>query len=500
MAAMTAVAPGIAEPGPAQPGPRAPEARAPDLRSAPARPPARVVVVGGGPGGYEAALVARRWGAEVTVVEQHGLGGAAVLTDVVPSKTLIATAEWMTIADRAPELGIRSWDDDVPGRLHRVDLARVNARVRELAEAQSADIRTRLEAEGVRVIAGTGRLDGSQRVAVTPAAGGDLTVDADAVLLATGATPRILPDAEPDGERILTWAQVYGLTELPQRLVVVGSGVTGAEFAGAYNALGADVVLVSSRDRVLPGEDPDAAEVIEEVFRSRGMTVLARSRAASVRRMGDGVLVTLEDGRVVEGSHCLLAVGSVPTTQGLGLAEAGVALDGRGAIEVDRVSRTSVRGVYAAGDCTGVLPLASVAAMQGRIAMAHALGQAVAPLDLSIVAANVFTAPEIATVGASQPDLDASGVRYVANKLELARNPRAKMLGMRDGFVKLFAHATTGVVLGGVVVAPRAGELIFPVTLAVARRLTADEVAQSFTVYPSLSGSIAEVARLLHRS
>jgi dihydrolipoamide dehydrogenase len=500
MAAMTAVTPGIAEPGPAQPGPRTPEARAPDLRSAPSRPPARVVVVGGGPGGYEAALVARRWGAEVTVVEQHGLGGAAVLTDVVPSKTLIATAEWMTIADRAPELGIRSWDDDAPSRRHRVDLARVNARVRELAEAQSADIRTRLEAEGVRVIAGTGRLDGSQRVAVAPAAGGDLTVDADAVLLATGATPRILPDAEPDGERILTWAQVYGLTELPQRLVVVGSGVTGAEFAGAYNALGADVVLVSSRDRVLPGEDPDAAEVIEEVFRSRGMTVLARSRAASVRRMGDGVLVTLEDGRVVEGSHCLLAVGSVPTTQGLGLAEAGVALDGRGAIEVDRVSRTSVRGVYAAGDCTGVLPLASVAAMQGRIAMAHALGQAVAPLDLSIVAANVFTAPEIATVGASQRDLDASGVRYVANKLELARNPRAKMLGMRDGFVKLFAHATTGVVLGGVVVAPRAGELIFPVTLAVARRLTADEVAQSFTVYPSLSGSIAEVARLLHRS
>jgi dihydrolipoamide dehydrogenase len=457
-----------------------------------------VVVVGGGPGGYEAALVARRWGAEVTVVEQHGLGGAAVLTDVVPSKTLIATAEWMTIADRAPELGIRSGDDDAPGTPHHVDLARVNARVRELAEAQSADIRARLQAEGVRTVEGTGRLDGPQRVVVATAGGGPTVIDADAVLLATGATPRILPDAEPDGERILTWAQVYGLTELPQRLVVVGSGVTGAEFAGAYNALGADVVLVSSRDRVLPGEDPDAAEVIEEVFRSRGMTVLGRSRAASVRRVGDGVLVTLEDGRVVEGSHCLLAVGSVPTTQGLGLAEAGVALDGRGAIEVDRVSRTSVRGVYAAGDCTGVLPLASVAAMQGRIAMAHALGQAVAPLDLSIVAANVFTAPEIATVGASQRDLEASGVRYVANKLELARNPRAKMLGMRDGFVKLFAHATTGIVLGGVVVAPRAGELIFPVTLAVARRLTADEVAQSFTVYPSLSGSIAEVARVLH--
>lgn len=488
---MTAITPGIA----AAPGPL-PDAGA-AAASGPDRP--RVVVVGGGPGGYEAALVATRWGARVTIVEERGLGGAAVLTDVVPSKTLIATAEWMTIADRAPELGIRSWDDDDPTRGHHVDLAAVNARVRDLAEAQSADIRTRLAAEGVEIVLGRGRLAGGLQVAVTPDDGEPHTLAADAVLLATGATPRILPEAQPDGERILTWTQIYGLTALPERLVVVGSGVTGAEFAGAFNALGSDVVLVSSREQVLPGEDPDAAAVIDEVFRGRGMTVLSRSRAASARRTDDGVLVTLADGREVEGSHCLLAVGSIPTTEGLGLAEAGVRRTDGGAIAVDRVSRTSVPGVYAAGDCTGVLPLASVAAMQGRIAMAHALGQAVAPLDLQTVAANVFTAPEIASVGASARSLDEAGVRYEARLLELARNPRAKMLGMRDGFVKLFAHATTGIVLGGVVVAPRAGELIFPVTLAVAQRLTVDDVASSFTVYPSLSGSIAEVARLLRR-
>lgn len=493
---MSATNPGLAElrdgalPGAFADGVPATEGRRP-----------RVVIVGGGPGGYEAALVAVRWGADVTVVEENGLGGAAVLTDVVPSKTLIATAEWMTIADRAPELGIRSWDDDDPTRGHRVDLARVNERVRDLATAQSSDIRARIEAEGVRVIAGRGRLAGPGAVEAAPADGGPPErLPADAVLLATGATPRILPEARPDGERILTWTQVYALTDLPERLVVVGSGVTGAEFAGAFNALGSDVVLVSSREQVLPGEDADAAAVVDEVFRGRGMTVLSRSRAAAARRTADGVLVTLADGREVEGSHCLLAVGSVPTTAGLGLAEAGVRLTGAGAIAVDRVSRTSVPGVYAAGDCTGVLPLASVAAMQGRIAMAHALGQAVAPLDLSIVAANVFTAPEIASVGASARSLDEAGVRYEARMLELARNPRAKMLGMRDGFVKLFAHASTGIVLGGVVVAPRAGELIFPVTLAVAQRLTVDDVAASFTVYPSLSGSIAEVARLLGRA
>ncbi|WP_370634461.1 NAD(P)H-quinone dehydrogenase [Actinotalea sp. Marseille-Q4924] len=487
---MTATTPGIAEPPPEQP-------------TEDVRPASRVVVVGGGPGGYEAALVARRAGAEVTLVEQQGLGGAAVLTDVVPSKTLIATAEWMTIAERAPELGIR--DGGVPDPTgthpaHLVDLARVNARVVELAAAQSRDICARLESEGVRVLDGHGRLDGPQRVVVDRTDGGTETVDADVVLLATGATPRTLPEAMPDGERILTWTQLYDLTELPERLVVVGSGVTGAEFAGAYKALGAQVVLVSSRDRVLPGEDADAAELIEDVFRQRGMEVMSRSRAQSAVRTDDGVLVTLADGRTVEGSHCLMAVGSVPSTSGLGLETAGVRTTRTGHIEVDRVSRTSTRGVYAAGDCTGVLPLASVAAMQGRIAMAHALGDAVVPLDLQVVAANIFTAPEIATVGASQNSLEESGVRYRTSMLELARNPRAKMLGMHDGFVKLFAHATTGIVLGGVVVAPRAGELVFPITLAVAQRLTADDVAQSFTVYPSLSGSIAEVARTLHHT
>ncbi len=516
-------------PAPAEPGPATPAAAdAPDAAAAPpasstssaaepapgpvddGRPAPRVVVVGGGPGGYEAALVARRLGAEVTVVERAGLGGAAVLTDVVPSKTLIATAEWMTIAERAPDLGIRldvpagPAEDDDPARdtgrsrRHSIDLAAVNARVRDLALAQSHDIRTRLEREGVRVVIGHGRLDGPERVVVTGDA--EETLDADVVLLATGATPRTLPDAQPDGERILTWTQLYHLDALPERLIVVGSGVTGAEFAGAYVSLGSQVVLVSSRDRVLPGEDADAATMLEDVFRTRGMEVVGRSRAQAARRTGDGVVVTLADGREIHGSHVLLAVGSIPSTEGLGLAEAGVRTTPSGHIEVDKVSRTSARGVYAAGDVTGVLPLASVAAMQGRIAMSHALGDAVAPLKLRGVAANIFTAPEIATVGLSETALVERDAHFVTHTLPLARNPRAKMLGVRDGFVKLFAHSTAGTVLGGVVVAPRASELIFPITLAVSHSLTVDDVANAFTVYPSLSGSIGEVARVLHRT
>lgn len=209
----------------------------------------------------------------------------------------------------------------------------------------------------------------------------------------------------------------------------------------AYQALGSKVTLVSSRDRVLPGEDPDAAAVLEDVFRRRGMNVMARSRAQSAKRVGDRVEVTLADGRVISGSHCLMAVGAIPNSAGMGLEEAGVKLRDSGHIWTDKVSRTTAPGVYAAGDVTGVFALASVAAMQGRIAMYHFLGDAVAPLNLKTVSSNVFTDPEIATVGYSQSDVDGGKIDARVVKLPLLRNPRAKMQGIRDGFVKIFSQA-----------------------------------------------------------
>jgi pyruvate/2-oxoglutarate dehydrogenase complex dihydrolipoamide dehydrogenase (E3) component len=456
-----------------------------------------VVIIGGGPGGYEAALVGSQLGADVTIVDSDGLGGSAVLTDCVPSKTLIATAEVMTTVEESAELGVRYGGTE---HVHGVgvDLAAVNRRVKQLASNQSNDIGLHLAEEGVTVLRGRGRLAGADRVAVDTGEG-STELDADVILVATGARPRTLASAPPDGERILTWEQVYNLDEMPERLIVIGSGVTGAEFASAYNALGSDVVLVSSRDRVLPGEDAEAAKVLEDVLQRRGMTVMNRSRAQSLTREGDKVVVTLTDGRTVEGSHCLVAVGSTPNTSAIGLGEAGVAVDDGGFVSVDRVSRTSARGVYAAGDCTGVLMLASVAAMQGRIAMWHALGDAVKPLNLKTVASNVFTAPEIATVGWSQQSVDAGEIDARAVMLPLAGNARAKMQGVHDGFVKLFCRPGTGIIVGGVVVGPRASELIHPVALCVETMLTVDDLAHAFTVYPSMSGSVAEAARRLHK-
>jgi pyruvate/2-oxoglutarate dehydrogenase complex dihydrolipoamide dehydrogenase (E3) component len=469
----------------------------------------RIVILGGGPAGYEAALVAATLSAEhpettnVTVIDSEGIGGAAVLDDCVPSKAFIASTWLRTELRRAPRLGFDIDIDDA-----KISLPQIHKRVKTLAAEQSADITAQLLAQGVHVVAGRGELVDSapglarHRIKATHSdEGPDGPVvtehDADVVLIATGARPRVLPSAQPDGERILTWRDLYDLRSLPEHLIVVGSGVTGAEFVHAYTELGVPVTVVASRDRVLPYEDVDAALVLEEAFAERGVELVKNARAQSVTRTEDGVLVTLADGRTVEGSHALMTIGSVPNTSGLGLERVGIEPRRGGYLTVDRVSRTSVPGIYAAGDCTGLLLLASVAAMQGRIAMYHALGEGVSPIRLRTVAATVFTRPEIAAVGVPQSMIDDGSVSARTIMLPLRTNARAKMSGLRQGFVKVFCRRSTGVVIGGVVVAPIASELILPIAVAVQNRITVNELAQTLAVYPSLSGSITEAARRL---
>jgi pyruvate/2-oxoglutarate dehydrogenase complex dihydrolipoamide dehydrogenase (E3) component len=470
----------------------------------------RIVIIGGGPAGYEAALVAAARGpevADVTVVDCDGIGGACVLWDCVPSKTFIASTGVRTELRRAPDLGYVLEFEDA-----KIELPKINNRVKALAAAQSADIAARLQSEGVTLIAGRGELVddvpgmAAHTVKITAHDAAVSKLRADVVLIATGASPRVLPNAEPDGERILNWRQLYDLEKLPEHLVVVGSGVTGAEFVNAYTELGVAVTVVASRDQILPHEDSDAAAVLEDALAERGVTLVKNARAESVTRTSrtrggqppdDGVLIKMTDGRTVEGSHALMTVGSVPNTSGLGLERVGIELGPGDYLQVDRVSRTTVPGIYAAGDCTGLMLLASVAAMQGRIAMYHALGEGLSPIRLRTVAAAVFTRPEIAAVGVPQSKIDDGSVPARTITLPLNTNARAKMSSLRLGFVKIFCRPATGVVIGGVVVAPIASELILPIALAVQNGNDVEDLAQTFSVYPSLSGSITEAARRL---
>jgi pyruvate/2-oxoglutarate dehydrogenase complex dihydrolipoamide dehydrogenase (E3) component len=460
----------------------------------------RVVIIGGGPGGYEAARTAAQLESEVVLIEDRGIGGNAVLTDVVPSKTLIATAEAAQRVAVAQSLGIEFSVDGRRVNPHvEVDLKTLNKRLLDLAKDQSEDMREALVEDGVRIIDGRGYLDGNHHVIVEPSSGGTSErIEAKTIIVAVGASPRELPDAKTDGQRILNWKQLYNLEELPEHMIVVGSGVTGAEFASAYLQLGSKVTLVSSRDKVLPGNDEDAAELIEKVFTDGGMQLLRNARAIRVTNTGSAVEVELADGQVLTGSHCLMAVGATPNTQGLNLEEAGIVLNETGHVVVNKVARTSRANVYAIGDCSTSLPLASVSAMMGRTAVYHALGDVASPTRLRNVASNVFTSPEIAQVGWSQSEIQEGLVRGEIATIELETNPRAKMQGLTEGFIKLFASVGSGTVIGGVVVAPRASDLIYPIAVAIENRLTVDQLAKTYTVYPSLSGSIAEAASELH--
>lgn len=460
----------------------------------------RVVIIGGGPGGYEAARTAAQLDAEVILIEERGVGGNAVLTDVVPSKTLIATAEAAQRVAVAQSLGLEFSVEGSRVNPHvEVDLRTLNKRLLALAQDQSQDMREALVEDGVRIIDGRGHLDGNHHVVVEPSAGGESErIEAKTIIVAVGASPRELPDARTDGERILNWKQLYDLDELPEHMIVVGSGVTGAEFASAYLQLGSKVTLVSSRDKVLPGNDSDAAELIEKVFTAGGMNLLRNARAKSVKNKGDAVEVVLADGTTLTGSHCLMAVGAIPNTQGLNLEEAGIVLNETGHVVVNKVARTSRANVYAIGDCSTSMPLASVSAMMGRTAVYHTLGDVATPTRIRNVASNVFTSPEIAQVGWSEQEIKDGLVRGEVATIELETNPRAKMEGISEGFIKLFASVGSGTVIGGVVVAPRASDLIYPIAVAIENRLTVDQLAKTYTVYPSLSGSIAEAASELH--
>ncbi|UBI08729.1 NAD(P)H-quinone dehydrogenase [Corynebacterium coyleae] len=458
----------------------------------------KIVIMGGGPGGYEAALLASKRGADITLVEDSGAGGSAIRKDVVPSKSFIAGANIKTDLRRADDMGLNHTLGDA-----KLSLLALNERVKQLAAEQSSDIREQLERKGVRLVKGRARFSDKQvghtthDIEIVTESGETEHVSCDMVLVCTGASPRVLKGAEPDGERILNWRQMYDLQELPTHLIVVGSGVTGAEFVSAFAELGVKVTMVASRDRILPHDDADAADVLEKVLADRGVQLEKDARVERVENTGDAVVVHTTDGRAIEGSHVMMSIGSVPNTADLNLEAAKVETTPSGHIHVDRVSRTNVAGIYAAGDCTDLMPLASVAAQQGRTAVDHAMGDGVSPIRLKTVGNAVFTRPEIAAVGVTEQEIRDGKVEADIYKLPLSTNPRAKMRSLQYGFVKIFARRGSGQVIGGVIVAPTASELILSLTIAVTNSLTVSQLANSMAVYPSLSGSITEAARRL---
>ncbi|MEX0699107.1 MAG: FAD-dependent oxidoreductase [Acidimicrobiia bacterium] len=443
------------------------------------------LIVGAGPAGTAAATTAAALGASVTLVERDIVGGAAHLWDCIPSKTMTATAIRIDSMRNAARLGLLA----APGH---VDSGQLSERIKHISGDIHRGWVSLLTSQGVDLVEGTAHLT-STNAAVVATAGGERQITFDRCLISTGSIPRVPDWSDIDGERILTTRHAYDLAEVPSRLVVVGSGVTGVEFVHIFESLGSAVTLVVSRQQILPHRDPEVAAVLEANFLERGVRLIIGARAVGIERDGESLVVLCDDGRRVIGSHVLLAIGSVPLTQGIGLEEAGVETL-NGFVQVDQFSRTSVPTIYGAGDCTGQMLLSSVAAMQGRKIARHALGLAVTPIDYGKVAQAVFTEPEIASVGLEEAEAAAVGRKVRTTKVPFASNARAVLQGNPQGFVKLSSDPATGVVLGGTVVGHRASELIGILALAVQARVTVHTLVETLLVHPSLSESISDAA------
>jgi dihydrolipoamide dehydrogenase len=450
----------------------------------------RFVIIGGGPAGNTAATHAARLGAEVTLVERDVVGGAAHLWDCIPSKAMIATGGAMSFQRRIGGMGLHEGTPEL-------DFDAIRSRIAEITGKLQRGVETLLNSQGVRIVHGTGHLKGPHEVVVDTADGVE-ELEADVVLLSTGSRPRVPDWAEVDGDRILTTRDAYPPNQLPEHLVVIGSGVTGVEFVHMFSSFGSKVTLIVSRQFVLPQKDPEVAAALEEEFLRRGVRLWKGARAQGIERDAEGnVTVVCDDGRRAQGTHALLAIGSLPNSESLSLEAAGVDVDDGGYVKVNHNCQSSVPHIYAAGDLSGKLPLSSVAAMQGRKIAEHLMGLHKAPhrhLDYEKAASAIFTEPEIADVGLAEADAFAAGRKVRTTKVPFSGSAKALINNDPRGFVKIVSDPATGVVLGGSIVGRHAAELISVIALAVTAGLKVSDIVESILVHPALAEALADAA------
>ncbi len=450
----------------------------------------RFVIIGGGPAGNTAATYAARFGAEVVMIERDVIGGAAHLWDCIPSKSMIATGRAISRTRAIGGLGLANVDTSV-------DVEHLTSRILSIEHKMRDNTTQLLASQGVRLIKGTARFSGPNTVEVDGAEGVE-TIEFDAALVSTGSRPRVPEWCQPDGDRILTTRDCYPPKVLPESVTIVGSGVTGVEFVHMFSMFGAAVTLVVSRQQVLPGKDPEVAAVLEAEFMRRGVKLLMGARAEAIERVPDTdrVVVRCDDGRSIESTHAVLAIGSIPNTEGIGLDLAGVEVDG-GYVPIDRHCVTSVPHIYAAGDISGKLPLSSVASMQGRKVAEHLMGRHTRverDLDYDKAASAIFTEPEIADVGLAEAEAFSSGRKIRVTKVPFSATAKAMINADTQGFVKIISDPATGVVLGGSIVGRQAAELISVLAVAVTAGLGVGDLAESILVHPALSEALAEAA------
>lgn len=443
----------------------------------------RLVVIGGGPGGYEAAAYAAKRGMEVTLVEEKQLGGTCLNVGCIPTKALLASADALQAARNAKDYGILAGEvsADYPAVVARKDKI-VSILVKGVAQT--------LQAAGVTLLQGHGSLAGPGTVHVQLNEGGETQLQADAILLATGSSAAVPAFLQGGGDAVLSSDDILALQQPPASILVAGGGVIGCEIGQFLSRMGSSVTIVEQMPHLLPLEDEDTAKALERQFKRERIKAVCGTGIAGVEKTADGVAAALADGRKLEAEVLLAAVGRRPYTQGLGLEEAGVATDARGFVQVNEAMCTNVPGVYAIGDILPTPQLAHVATREGLAAVDHMLGGSTA-VPYQAVPRCVYTAPEVAAVGVTEVALQQQGRPYKLGRFDFVANGKARAAGHTEGFVKLLANEND-VLLGAVIVGAHATEMLGALTLGVQLGLGIAHLTGAIYPHPTMSEGILE--------
>lgn len=451
-----------------------------------------VIVIGGGPGGYVAAIRAAQLGLKTACVEAESLGGVCLNWGCIPSKALLTNAQLVyNIRNHARDFGLK-FD------AFEADYSVAAQRSRKIVRKLVAGVGSLFKKYGVTHLKGYGRLTAPNVVEVD-----GTSYEAKNVIIATGATWNRLSDVraegEEDEERIVSYRHAIVQEDIPGTVVVIGGGAIGVEFSYVYNSYGADVTIVEYLPHLLPAEDLEVSQELERQYKKQGIHLRLGTSVKKVERQGDKVFVQVAPAQggepeTIEADRVLVAIGFRPNSANLGLDGIGVELDRRGNIVIDDAMRTNVPGVYAIGDVTGKLALAHVASHQGVVAAETIAGHAHAPLNYKMMPRATYCNPQVASMGYTEEELKAQGIPYRVGRFPLTANGKAMGLNEAIGFVKILAHEKYGEILGAHLIGPEVTEMISEFTLARELESTATEIFHAVHPHPTVSEAIAEAA------
>jgi dihydrolipoamide dehydrogenase len=448
----------------------------------------QVVVLGAGPGGYVAAIRAAQLGLKTAVIEKEFWGGVCLNIGCIPSKALLKNAEVAhTLKHRGKEFGF-SFDN------LNIDYGVAFQRSRQVSDRLVKGVGFLMKKNKIDTIDGTGTLTNANTIQVQLNDGGERTVTADNIIIATGARPRLLPGVERDGEKVITYVEAITSDTLPKKAVIIGGGAIGVEFAYVWANYGVDVTIIEMLPRILPNEEPEVSSVIEKAYKKLNITLKTETTVDKFDTSGDGVKLTLSDGSTVECDQVMIAINFIPNTENIGLEAVGVKLTQRGAVDIDNSMRTNVPNIYAIGDVATEYKLAHIASAMGIVAAETIAGHPTVTLDYRMMPRATYCVPQVASFGYTEAQAKEAGYEVNVGQFPFQPNGKALGLGERDGFVKIIADAKYGEILGAHLVGPDVTELLPELTLAHNAELTAEEIARNVHAHPTLSEVLMEAA------